>query len=64
MELTNSFLMSLAFAFLSCVVEETAKRRENLRLWTGEHCPVTCLYPYSNQGRQASDSLLHFLHAL
>ena len=64
MELTNAFLLSLAFAFLSYVVEETAKRRQNLRHWKGEHCPVTCLYPYSNKGRQASDSSLHFLYAL
>ena len=29
-ELTNALLMSLAFSFLSNVMGETAKRRENL----------------------------------
>ena len=42
MELTNALLMSLAFSCLSNVVGETAKRRENLRLCTGEHCLATC----------------------
>ena len=42
MELTNALLMSLAFSFLSNVVGEAAKRRENLRLCTGEHCLATC----------------------
>ena len=53
MELTNTFLMSLAFAFLSNVVEVQGK-------------PTTLdgRIPYSNQGGQASDSSLHFLHAL
>ena len=42
MELTNALLMSLAFSFLSNVMGETAKRRENLRLCKGEHFLATC----------------------
>ena len=39
----------------SNVVEETGQLGGKHRLWTGEHSPATFLYPYSNQGRQASD---------
>ena len=61
MELTHALLMSLAFSFLSNVVGKAQGKPTTLQV---RALPCHMLYPYSNQGRQASNSSLHFLHAL
>ena len=61
MELTNAFLMSLAFSFLSNVVGGNRKVQGKPTTLHGRALPCHMLYSYSNQ---ASNLSLHFLHAL